>query len=247
MTQPDDTGVTGAPEPAQSAADPRNGDDSVPTEAAPLPQYHSEEAYSRAIEQQKPRAQIPPGAVASPTGSPAPAKSSSAGRTLLVTLVAVASLMALVITILFVAISWPSRQSGGTGNVPQADAAQAQFKVDDCLYDVAGDAKVGNCTNGGSPYRVVQVMPIGQDCKPGQPSIALGRSYCLTPNLNINYCYTSPGKGGWIQPATRCAAPGTVTVVSVVPGKKNDKLCRGAWTNSYFYSDPPLTVCVKEY
>ncbi|MFC7753505.1 hypothetical protein [Tsukamurella soli] len=95
---------------------------------------------------------------------------------------------------------------------------------------------------------MVQVIPAGKSCRPDQPSIPYGKVYCLTPNLNINYCYSAQPlrQGGWIQIAP-CARPGTVTVVSVVPGRKDDKLCRGAWTNSYFYSDPALTVCVREY
>ncbi|MDF0528797.1 hypothetical protein P0W64_07585 [Tsukamurella sp. 8F] len=255
MTQPDDPRADAAPEADAAAPE----DPASPAEAGPGDEsdssglaegYHVEQAYSQAIPEQKPRVQVPPEAVV--TGAIAthpPARTGGGGRTLVVALLAVASLAALLLAILVVALGNPSHNSAGesSGQAPQSDAAGQVFKVNDCLYGVASDPQVGDCGNGGSPYRVVKIMPVGQTCADDQPSVSRGRSYCLAPNLNVNYCYSSPARGGWIQPAARCNAPGTVTVVSVVPGKKDDKLCRGAWTKSYFYSNPALTVCVKEY
>lgn len=195
-----------------------HGDQPQNGEQAP----NGEQAYSLAIPlPEPPRGPAAPGAVpAAPPPAP-PAKPAKSGRNVIVALVAVAAVVALTAALVVAALlSGSDKTDADKTATPSTDnAAAALFRTNDCLYDVPEAPKVGNCDDGGSPYKVTQVMPAGQNCRTDQTSIAKGRSYCLTPNLNVNYCYTTPVPGTWIKAAPRCGEPGTIAVVSVVDRK----------------------------
>ena len=201
------------------------------------------QAYSQAIPLPNP----PRGPVA-PGPAPPPPQKPSSGRNVIVALVAVASVVALIAAIVVAALLSDSNGADPGKDTASASAdANAVFRINDCLYDVPEAPKVGNCDDGGSPYKVTQVMPAGEKCRPEQTSIARGRWYCLTPNLNVNYCYSAPVPGTWIKAAGQCGAPGTITVVSVVGGLKDSGRCSGEWDRSYFFDDPVYTICAKSY
>ncbi|WP_019203680.1 hypothetical protein [Tsukamurella sp. 1534] len=210
--------------------------------------YNADQAYSQAIPlPNPPRGPVGPGPVtgAPPPPPPPPPKS---GRNVVVALVAVAAVVALTAAIVVAALlSGSNGADPGDATTASADETASQFRAEDCLYDVPASPKVGNCDDGGSPYKVTQVMEPGQKCRPEQTSIAKGRWYCLTPNLNVNYCYSTPAPGSWIKAATKCGSPGTITVVSVVPGLKDVGKCTGEFDRTYFFDEPVATVCAKEY
>lgn len=209
---------------------------------------NGEQAYSLAIPlPEPPRGPAAPGAVpAAPPPAP-PAKPAKSGRNVIVALVAVAAVVALTAALVVAALlSGSDKTDADKTATPSTDnAAAALFRTNDCLYDVPEAPKVGNCDDGGSPYKVTQVMPAGQNCRTDQTSIAKGRSYCLTPNLNVNYCYTTPVPGTWIKAAPRCGEPGTIAVVSVVPGFKDPQRCSGESDVSYTFDTPVYTICAK--
>lgn len=207
------------------------------------------QAYSQAIPlPTPPRGPVAPGPVAG--GTPPPPQKPNSGRNVILALVAVASVVALIAAIVVAALlsdsngSDPGKDASASST---AGASGAVFRINDCLYDVPEAPKVGNCDDGGSPYKVTQVMPAGEKCRSEQTSIARGRWYCLTPNLNVNYCYSAPVPGTWIKAAGQCGAPGTITVVSVVGGLKDSGRCTGEWDRSYFFDDPVYTICAKSY
>ncbi len=208
----------------------------------------SGQAYSQAIPlPPPPRGPAAPNPV--PGAPPPPPHKNNSGRNVVVALVAVASVIALIAAVVTLALlndSSGSDPGKGTTAATAGDGG-AVFRVNDCLYDVPEAPKVGNCDDGGSPYKVTQVMPSGEKCRAEQTSIARGRWYCLTPNLNVNYCYTAPVQGTWIKAAAQCGAPGTITVVSVVGGLKDSGRCTGEWDRSYFFDDPVYTICAKSY
>ncbi|GAB3136002.1 hypothetical protein GCM10027289_30770 [Tsukamurella serpentis] len=205
------------------------------------------QAYSQAIPLPSPPRGPVPGPMPGPPPPPPPPPKS--GRNLILALVAVASVVALTAAIVVAALLSDSEGADPGKSSTQATTGtnNAVFRINDCLYDVPEAPKVGNCDDGGSPYKITQVMPEGQKCRPEQTSIARGRWYCLTPNLNINYCYAAPVQGTWIKPAAQCGAPGTITVISVVAGLKDSSRCSGAWDRSYFFDDPVYTICAKSY
>ncbi|AUN39964.1 hypothetical protein HWD35_04900 [Tsukamurella tyrosinosolvens] len=205
------------------------------------------QAYSQAIPlPPPPRGPAAPNPV--PGGAPPPPQKPSSGRNVIVALVAVASVVALIAAIVVAALLSDSNGADpGKDTASATTGAGAVFRINDCLYDVPEAPKVGNCDDGGSPYKVTQVMQPGEKCRAEQTSIARGRWYCLTPNLNVNYCYTAPVPGTWIKAAGQCGAPGTITVVSVVGGLKDSGRCSGEWDRSYFFDDPVYTICAKSY
>ncbi|KXP14202.1 hypothetical protein [Tsukamurella pseudospumae] len=215
--------------------------------------YHPQEpgqAYSQALPlPAPPRGPAAPGPV--PGGPPPqPPRKPSSGRNLIVGIVAVAAVVALIAAIVTAALLNDSKGGNDPGKGATSatiDATGQVFRINDCLYDVPENPKVGNCDDGGSPYKVTQVMPVGEACKKEQTSIAKGRAYCLTPNLNVNYCYSAPVPGTWIKAAAQCGAPGTITVISVVGGLKDSARCTGEWDRSYFFDDPVYTICAKSY
>lgn len=205
------------------------------------------QAYSQAIPlPTPPRGPAAPGPVPGPP--PPPPRKPGSGKNVIVALVAVASVVALIAAIVVAALLSDSDGADPGSNTATSSAGTgAVFRINDCLYDVPEAPKVGNCDDGGSPYKVTQVMPVGEKCRPEQTSIARGRWYCLTPNLNVNYCYSAPVPGTWIKAAAQCGAPGTITVVSVVGGLKDSGRCSGEWDRSYFFDDPVYTICAKSY
>lgn len=207
------------------------------------------QAYSQAIPlPTPPRGPVGPNPVTGPPAPPPPNKPSN-GKNIIVALVAVASVVALTAAIVVAALLSDSNGADPGQNAQSSTEAPAGslFRANDCLYDVPEAPKVGNCDDGGSPYKVTQVMPPGEKCRDGQTSVAKGRWYCLTPNLNVNYCYSAPVAGTWIKAAAQCGAPGTITVVSVVAGLKDDSRCTGEFDRSYFFDDPVYTICAKSY
>ncbi|ADG78035.1 putative protein OS=Tsukamurella paurometabola (strain ATCC 8368 / DSM / CCUG 35730 /CIP 100753 / JCM 10117 / KCTC 9821 / NBRC 16120 / NCIMB 702349/ NCTC 13040) OX=521096 GN=Tpau_1407 PE=4 SV=1 [Tsukamurella paurometabola] len=212
------------------------------------PNYRTDQAYSQAIPlPTPPRGPAAPGAV--PGAAPPPPQKPKSNRNLIVGLVAAAAVVALVAAIVVAALLNDAQSGDGAGTTASPSSGQTAelFRANDCLYDVPEAPKVGNCDDGGSPYKVTQVMPAGEQCKDDQTSISKGRSYCLTPNLNVNYCYTTPVPGTWIKAAPRCGAPGTISVVSVVPGFKDPNRCTGDWDVNYTFNAPVYTICAKSY
>ncbi|CAM3964524.1 MULTISPECIES: hypothetical protein [Tsukamurella] len=212
------------------------------------PRYESGQAYSQAIPlPTPPRGPAAPGAV--PGAPPPPPQKPNSGRNVIVGLVAAAAVVALTAAIVVAALLSGSKDGDDKKAAPASNnSAPAQFRPNDCLYDVPESPKVGNCDDGGSPYKVTQVMPVGEKCQEKQASLPDGkRWYCLTPNLNVNYCYTTPVQGTWIKAAPRCGEPGTIAVVSVVPGFKDPKRCSAGGDVVYTFDEPVYTVCAKSY
>lgn len=222
---------------------------STPGQYGPPNPNQPGQAYSQAIPlPNPPRGPVGPGPVPGAPPPPPPHKPKS-GKNVIVGLVAIASVVALTAAIVVAALLSDSKGADpGTNAASTSSVAEGElFRINDCLYDVPEAPKVGNCDDGGSPYKVTQVMPAGEKCRAEQTSIARGRWYCLTPNLNVNYCYTAPVQGTWIKAAGRCGIPGTITVISVVGGLRDSARCSGEWDRVYYFDDPVYTVCAKSY
>lgn len=205
------------------------------------------QAYSQAFPTQQPRPHAYPDVYPGP-GAPRPPQKGDKGRNVLVGLFAVASVFALILTITLVALAWNNKKESEPTRVATS------FNVGDCLFGLGettdAPPAVGNCSDGGSPYKVLATLPAGGGCPAGQAVLPLtDATLCLAPNLNENFCYTTPGsKGGqWIEPAAKCGDPGTITVVSVVEGVRDSSQCTGDWKKPYYFSNPVLTVCVQEF
>jgi hypothetical protein len=204
------------------------------------------QAYSQAIPTQQPRPHAYPD-VYPGAADPRPARRGDRGRNVLVGLFAVASAFALILTITLVALASNNKH---TDNTPTPVA----LKVGDCLYGLGqtttGSPSVGNCQDGGSPYKVLATLPRGGSCPAGQAVLPQATAtLCLAPNLNADFCYTTPGVKDrqWILPAVRCGDPDTITVISVVQGARDSSRCTGDWDKPYYFTNPLMTVCVKQF
>lgn len=139
---------------------------------------------------------------------------------------------------------YPSTTRSTTTSAPPTP----QFQVNDCLFGVPDNPQRGDCTNGGSPYKVFNI-PSSDQCGTDEASIRRsGVTYCITPNLTVNYCYTTPKQGEWLHVASACRAAGTMVVVDVVPGVNDKDKCHSQNFNaSWYYFAPRLTVCYNQY
>ncbi|NMN96785.1 hypothetical protein [Antrihabitans stalactiti] len=124
----------------------------------------------------------------------------------------------------------------------------AGFAVNDCLANVPKNPTVDSCTSSAATYKVVEVSSTGS-CRPDVGYVPVnGTTYCLQVNFNVNGCYGKPADKEWVVPAATCRAPGTIVVVDVVNGVNDKNQCNPqVFDNSWYYYDPPVTVCFNEF
>lgn len=163
---------------------------------------------------------------------------------------------------------------GGAGSVPTtepsaptttvvptttvATTVPAQASVGDCVaVDTTGSfLGVGSCSDGGAPYKVVDVVDSPDACSAESWYTSSGdQALCMEVNVLLNYCYvfpkgaTSGGLDGWITAASDCHVPGTVHVVDLVAGATNGDSCTQTYEWNYWYElrPPQMVACVMEY
>lgn len=138
-----------------------------------------------------------------------------------------------------------------------AITAPAAASIGDCVGVTAEGnfLGVGSCSDGGAPYRVVNVVDSPSECSSDAWYTPSGdRVLCMEINVLLNYCYVFPkgasgGLDGWITSATDCYTPGTVHVIDIVPGATSGDICTQDYEWNYWYdlAPPQMTVCVMEY
>ncbi|SCL56509.1 hypothetical protein GA0070606_2619 [Micromonospora citrea] len=134
-----------------------------------------------------------------------------------------------------------------TESVPDPPARIGQCIVVNEQGDFLG---IGNCNGTRGTYRVLSVdYSRGQCADPDSPYITEdGYRLCLELHLVRNYCYKIPKKG-WIVGAVKCEAPGTVWIIDIVPGAKDDRQCtrEKRWNRWYRFTNPTVVYCVMKY
>jgi len=133
--------------------------------------------------------------------------------------------------------------------------APAEAAVDDCVQiSTAGEfLATGPCDEGGTPYRVAEVVPAEGTCADPNASRLTSGSFllCLQVNLIETYCYVLPAEDSndWITPSSECEVPGTVHVIDVVPDATDATGCTTdyQWNRWYNFPSPQQVACVMQY
>ena len=141
-----------------------------------------------------------------------------------------------------------SQQTTPPSRTTTAPKPAAGFAVNDCLANVPKNPTVDACTSSAATYKVVEVSSTGS-CRPDVGYVPVnGTTYCLQVNYNVNGCYGKPADKEWVAPAATCRAPGTIVVVDVINGVNDKNQCNPqVFDNSWYYYDPPVTVCFNEF
>lgn len=131
----------------------------------------------------------------------------------------------------------------------------AEAAVDDCIQvSTTGELlTTGPCSEGGTPYRVAEVVPAEGTCADPNASRLTSGSFllCLQVNLIETYCYVlpAPDSNDWITPASQCEVAGTVHVIDVVPDASTADACTTdyQWNSWYNIPSPQSVACVMQY
>jgi hypothetical protein len=124
--------------------------------------------------------------------------------------------------------------------------------VGDCIVVNSSGAfqGIGNCDGTRGTYEVNSVKYHGSCIDPESPYITQdGYRLCLEAHLVRNHCYVIPQGQGWVTGARECRAPGSVSVVDIVPGATDSSECTRAyqWNHSYAFHHPQVVYCVMQY
>lgn len=157
-------------------------------------------------------------------------------------------------------------ESGGSAQCDRVEISEeganedAGPAVGDCVSVVAQGALEGvkPCDPpDAGPYRVTEVVQMQTEC-PGEDNTWLpsGESrLCLAANLHVGSCYVFPPtddegnfEDGWVTTAT-CQEEGTVEIVDIVQDPNTAEGCSSddRWDRTYWFSDPIMVTCVREY